>query len=66
MHHVFDETPNDKLVLDNIKTTYVSHAVYTNHVGMVSPDHEVEHASVDVSQYRLIFKYCCCFWYSFL
>jgi len=53
MHHVYDETPNDKpLAIDELKTTYVSHAIYTHHVGLQSPDREKEHASVDLSQYR--------------
>ncbi len=50
---MFDETPNDvPLKADNIQTTHVSHAIYTSHVGMLSPDREAVHPSTDVSQYR--------------
>lgn len=53
MHHMFDETPNDApLVQTPALTTHASHAIYSTHVGMLSPDREADTASVDLSQYR--------------
>ena len=54
MHHVYDETPNDPVVLPEIRPVAThSDAIYNTHVGRVTPgaaDQDKE--QVDTSQYR--------------
>jgi hypothetical protein len=53
MHHMFDETPNDRAAFPPIDaTTSVSHAAFSTHLGLLSPDRNPELACVDLSQYR--------------
>ena len=54
MHHMFDETPNDKVKISSfIPTTAHSDAIYDTHIGKIMTDKEESYKEqVDTSQYR--------------
>ena len=54
MHHMFDETPNDAVVLPETMQTHLhSHAIYKTHFGRVTPGAaDSDREQVDTSQYR--------------
>eukprot|EP01038_Epipyxis_sp_PR26KG_P008819 gene8819-11908_t len=51
MHHVFDETPDEQLAQDSLKTVEESDAIYSTHVGKIG-ENVPAYEQVDVSQYR--------------
>ncbi len=54
MHHMFDETPNDAVVLpETSAVTTHSDAIYSTHFGRVTPGAaDLDREQVDTSQYR--------------
>lgn len=61
MHHMFDETPNDPMVIpEPMAVTSHSDAIYSTHFGRITPGAaDNDKAQVDTSQYRYRILYVC-------